>query len=97
MTFKPGLRRLEIEEPKYFPKIRTSQGMTLILVTTDGEANYANDVSGKEEILARRKPEDLLMLAWTGQYRTDIFLVTDEDLERLWRDPPKEPKPKTTR
>ena len=49
MTFKPALRTLGVENPEYFPKIRTSEGMTLILVTTDGYAIFANDVFGKEE------------------------------------------------
>ena len=89
MTFKPALRTLGVENPEYFPKIRTSEGMTLILVTTDGYAIFANDVFGKEEIIHRRRSEDLLMLAWTGQWSTDIFLVTDEDLEKFWADPPK--------
>jgi len=94
MTFKPTLRTLDIEKPEYFPKIRTSKSMTLILVTTEGNATYANDVAGKEYIIKNRKPEDLLMLAWTGQWSTDIFLVTDKDLEALWQEPPKPPKSK---
>ncbi len=89
MTFKPILRTLESQNPEFFPKIRTSKGMTLILVTTDGDATFASDVFGKEEIISKRKPEDLLMLAWTGQWSTDIFLVTDGDLEKFWANPPK--------
>lgn len=89
MTFNPILRRINPENPEYFPKIRTSKGMTLILVTTIGDVTFANDVHGKEEIIRKRKSEDLLMLAWTGQWSTDIFLVTDEDLEKFWADPPK--------
>lgn len=59
--------------------------MTLIFVNPSGTVTYSNMVSGKELIVESYKEgECLLMLAWTGQYRTDIFLITKDDLDKMW-------------
>ena len=34
----------------------------------------------KDKLAYGKKPEDLLMFAWPGQWNTDIFLVTDSDV-----------------
>lgn len=95
MTFNPTrFRALDPEHPQYFSKIRTSANMTLILVQVDGYSTYATDVAGKDDIIARRGDGDILLLAWTGKWSTDIFLLTDKNLADFYRDPPKPPKPK---
>lgn len=58
--------------------------MTLIHVATDGAARYANDVGGKDAIIRDRKPGDLLLLAWTGKYKTDIFLLTEQNIKDFY-------------
>jgi hypothetical protein len=85
MIFKPeGFRQLE---GNAVPLIRPSTRMTLILVAADGFATYAIAVSDKDALLARRKQGDLLLLAWMGEWRTDVFLLSDSDLEKYYRKP----------
>lgn len=84
------------EIPEFMPfKIRTAKTMTLILIElclygasggTAG-AGFANTATEKDALLKRFRPDDggILLLAWSGEYRTDIFYVTKEDLERHYK------------
>lgn len=83
MQFNPlNFRTLPADLPG---KIRTDQGMTLISVKPTGEARYGRTVGDKDSIVREYLPSDLLLLAWTGQYRTDVFLLSPADLERSYR------------
>lgn len=65
--------------------LRTDRAKTLILVKASGEVLFAKTVGDKDMLLRRFAPDaDLLMLAWTGAYSTDIFAVTPSDLERYY-------------
>jgi hypothetical protein len=66
-----------------FPfKIKRDRGVTLILVKCDGNVSFAVNQREKDLLRAKYEDGDLLMLAWVGEYRTDIFHVTRKDLER---------------
>lgn len=84
ITFKPeGFRILAHD---HAGKLRDDQGMTLILVQATGEALYASSRTGKDAIVARYKPNsDLLLLAWTGSYRTDVFQLSQADIDAHYR------------
>ncbi len=82
MTFKPrNFRRITDDSRPPF-KIRTAEHTTLILVKASGEAEYARTRSDKDQLIERFDPQaDLLLCAWVGQHRTDIFLLTKGDLD----------------
>jgi hypothetical protein len=62
--------------------LRADRGMTLILIKATGTVNFSHSCKGKDEIVRRFVDEtDLLLLAWTGQWTTDIFRLTRTDLD----------------
>jgi hypothetical protein len=62
--------------------IREGQQYSPILVKANGEASYGHTRSDKDSIVASFDGgSDLLLMAWTGQYRTDIFHLTQGDLD----------------
>ena len=68
--------------------IRLMDRSTLILISASGEAEYAARREDKDRIVAKFKPdEDLLLWAWVGSYRTDVFRLTEEDLKERYMDP----------
>jgi hypothetical protein len=67
--------------------IRTDDGMTLISVKLCGTARYGRTRADKDAIIAAHAPDDLLLLAWTGAYRTDIFRLTEQDIAKHYRKP----------
>ena len=93
MRFSPlNFRRLPED---FSSKIRTEDGMTLILVQTCGAARYGRTRADKDAIVAQRCDEDLLLLAWPGRYRTDIFLLERADIDRHYAaQKPSAPAPK---
>jgi hypothetical protein len=78
------LRKLEASDP--VGSLRTDRGKTLILIKANGEKSFAKSAGEKDLLLQRYdSATDLLMLAWTGNYSTDIFLLTQQDLDRHYR------------
>jgi hypothetical protein len=79
MQFKPdGFRSL----PANAPKLRNDQSLTLILVKADGSARYGHGRVDKDAIVQSfNELEDMLLLAWTGSYKTDVFVLTQADLD----------------
>lgn len=86
MTFKPkNFRRItEGSEPPF--KIRTADSTTLILIKSTGDAMYGRTRGDKDQLIAEFDGKsDLLLWAWVGQYHTDIFMLTKEDLSRYYK------------
>jgi len=70
-------------------KIRTSGSMTLIFTKTLEETGlpmvqYANTATEKDKLLDSMQ-WDRILLAWNGNYRTDVFDLTPEDLEKHYQ------------
>lgn len=84
MEFNPvGFRKLtEIES---FGKIRTNRFFTLILVKQNGSATWGSTVLLKDSIVDSFESGDLLLMAWKGQYKADIFILTKENLEEHYK------------
>jgi hypothetical protein len=84
IPFKPkNFRQLSGDSPT---GLRTNRGMTLILIKATGEASWGHTSSDKDTIVGQFEDStDLLMLAWTGQRRTDIFRLTRADLDLRYR------------
>lgn len=80
-------------------KIRSNAGMTLILFDKNliGAAGLDDGVYfenssplGKDKLVERFMAFDvegapIMLLAWTGQHRTDIFQVSREDILRHYK------------
>jgi hypothetical protein len=84
VKFQPrNLRKLEGDHPM---QLRNDKGMTFILVKTSGAVQYATDRGDKDALVADydEKAGDLLMLAWTGHWKTDVFELTRAELERRY-------------
>jgi hypothetical protein len=80
MTFKPKNFRHITEESKPTFKIRTADNTTLILIKSSGDAQYGRTRSDKDVCIANFDADlDLLLWAWVGQHRTDIFILTGEE------------------
>lgn len=43
----------------------------------DGIVTYTQSAAAKREALSDVRPRDVFFVAWTGQYKTDIFAVAD--------------------
>lgn len=69
----------------FYYNLRTDQGMTLIIVMQSGGVEYANRTGEKDDLLAKREPTDRVLLAWTGQWRTDIFELSAADLDKYYK------------
>ncbi|MCE5309697.1 MAG: hypothetical protein LLG20_18845 [Acidobacteriales bacterium] len=52
---------------------------------TNGEAEYARTRGDKDRLIERLAGGDLLLLAWTGNYYTDIFLLSRQDVEAYYK------------
>jgi hypothetical protein len=83
--FNPkNFRRIEKDHEPQFD-LRTHQGSTLILIKSSGDAMYGRTRADKDHIVAEFDGKtDLLLWAWTGTYKTDIFLLTREELDRYY-------------
>lgn len=87
--------------PENFPfKIRNSSAMTLMLLDMrlimaagfDDGCEFENTSPLAKDKLVERFMEfdasdndTILLLAWNGQYRTDIFELTREDISKHYR------------
>ncbi|MFD9007583.1 hypothetical protein [Streptomyces sp. NPDC059552] len=54
-------------------------GVTFLRIEhSTGIVSSDHTVTGKRRMVTDHQPGDLLLAAWTGQYRTDLFTVTHE-------------------
>lgn len=65
-----------------------ARDVTLIWIHADGRVTQAQGITEKREALREADPQDLLLLAWPGRYRQDIFLIDDRDAALTGLEPP---------
>lgn len=70
-----------------FPPYSLRDGpATLILIPCDEPIMFANNRGNKDELIARWKPTSgTLLWPWVGQFRTDVFELTPEDIKKYYR------------
>jgi hypothetical protein len=86
MTFNPSnFRRItEDSEPQF--KIQKNDRATLILIRESGDAEYAWRAYEKDNLVSRFNAQtDLLLFAWVGQWHTDIFMLTEQDVNKYYK------------
>ena len=65
--------------------LRNHEGSTLILIKSTGDAMCGRTRADKDQIVADFDADaDLLLWAWTGRYKTDIFVLTKQDVDRYY-------------
>ena len=86
MKFNPTNLRSLGDDHKYSLGIRASRLSPLLLVKSTGEVEFAVNLTDKDRLVANfNEKKDLLVWAWAGQYRTDMFSLTKQDLDRHYR------------
>lgn len=68
-------------------KVRTSGSITLILIPFGGDEDivYANTATEKDNLTNTASDLDIILLAWNGKYKTDIFDYGLEDHEKHYQ------------
>lgn len=86
MNFNPiNLRKLD-SAYLFDLDIRKDSGSPLILCKADGTVTFATGRGDKDTLVASFKPdEDLLIWAWKGQYKTDIFQLSSADIQNHYK------------
>ncbi len=89
MNFKPeNFRTFDAETPSWV-EIRTMKS-PLILIKGTGEAAYARTVGDKDLLIERfDESTDLLLWPWEGEWRTEVFRLSRQDLDKFYRSPKK--------
>lgn len=65
--------------------IRRDACSPLILIKADGRITFATGRTDKDALVERfNEDEDVLLLAWAGEFRTDVFTVSRKDLNRFY-------------
>jgi len=59
-----------------------SSNVVMIRVTHDGQVSVVHTVSGKRAMLEAAARSDMLMVAWPGERRQDVFIVDDRTSAR---------------
>jgi len=67
----------------------------LILIKSNGEISYGGQHKDNVVDSYDEAAGDVMLFAWSGQWKTDVFLVTADDLKRFYHKPV--PKPKATK
>jgi len=67
--------------------IRRMDNSSLILVKADGTVTTGRTRADKDSLVQQFDAKvDILLLAWHGQRKTDMFRVTEDDLRRNYGD-----------
>ncbi|MES2180757.1 MAG: hypothetical protein V4493_01490 [Pseudomonadota bacterium] len=74
-----NFRTLEIGLPGW--DIREVNTCPMILIKACGETSYANDRGTKDHLVSKFEDGDLLLFVWVGQWKTDVFSLSKDDLE----------------
>lgn len=90
-----------ILNPKEFRKLpdnfdrnmRDMPSSPLILIKSNGEISYGGQHKDGPVDDYDEESGDVLLFAWAGQWRTDVFVVTADDLKRFCQKPEPKPKP----
>ena len=73
-------------EPNFAGDIRCDTRSPLILVTASGDIRTARTRGEKDALIAACSFEsDTLLWPWVGQWSTDVFRLTQADIEKHYR------------
>lgn len=67
-------------------KLRRWTGYTFILVKSTGEVYWACRPKEKDQVVSQFDPDaDALLMCWQGEWASDIFVLTKDDLAQHYR------------
>ena len=58
----------------------TNRDCPLIRIRSKKDVEYFINKTEKMRAITERKKSDRFIIAWAGQYKTDVFEVTDKDI-----------------
>jgi hypothetical protein len=61
------------------------------VVASSGLVTQAQGITEKQAMLDAATEDDLLLVAWPGQWRQDIFVIDDRETAQQGLDPPSKP------
>ena len=87
MKFDTSSLRLTSASGEIFPW--RANDVTLIRVASDGAVTQAQTIGEKQTMLDTAYDDDLLLAAWPGRWRQDIFVIDDRKAARQGLEPPR--------
>jgi hypothetical protein len=80
-NFKRMPEKITLDTP-----IQRDRLSPLILIKSCGDAEYGRTQAEKDQVISRFDAQaDLLLLPWKGQYSTDVFMLTQQDLDMHYK------------
>lgn len=76
-----GFRTLNGDER--LEKVRNNQKISFVLIKKD-EMIFARTVGDKELLKENMEVGDILIMNWMGEYRSDMFILNKDDLNRIF-------------
>lgn len=64
--------------------LRNAKDVTFICIKANGDIIWGRTRRGKDAIVDELTTEDILLWPWVGQYHTDIFRLTKEDVYKYY-------------
>jgi hypothetical protein len=80
-----NFRDLEINAIPHY--IRDMDSSPLILIKKDGLIMFARTKTDKDTLMENLSDDDIVLFGWHGQYRTDIFTMTPQELREKYKSP----------
>jgi len=66
--------------------IRNSPRSPLVLVKSNGEIRYANNRGDKDALVECCDfSADVLLWSWTGEWKTDVFRLSKDDIQNYYK------------
>ena len=92
MRFKPeNFRALALHDLP--APLREMESSSLVLVKKDGLVFFGRTALDKDHIRKSTGKGDIVLFAWHGKYRTDIFALDKDDLDRTFLNTVSAPTP----
>ena len=60
-----------------------SKTSPLIKIDVDRNLSYHNTKTEKLDVLKKREKTDKFIISWSGKWSTDVFEVTEEDIDMV--------------
>jgi hypothetical protein len=86
MKFETSSLRRTSASGEIFPW--RASDVTLIRVAARGAVTQAQTIGAKQAMLDTADDDDLLLAAWPGRWRQDIFVIDDRKAARQGLEPP---------
>jgi len=78
-------KEFKILPKDFYGKISNMPTCPLILIKENGDITYGGQHKNKVIEDYDEGNGDVLLFAWTGKWRTDMFIVTQEDLDKHYK------------